>query len=47
MQLTGTPQNPKEDLSKRVASALQESIGKELKDQAKDAVKSFLDLLRH
>ena len=47
VQLTGTPQNPKEDLSKRVASALQESIGKEFKDQAKDAVKSFLDLLRH
>jgi hypothetical protein len=43
VQLTGTPQNPKEDLSKRVASALQETIGKELKDQ----VKSFLDLLRH
>jgi hypothetical protein len=47
MQVTGTPQNPKEDLSKRISSALQESIGKELKDQAKDAVKSFLDLLRH
>jgi hypothetical protein len=47
VQLTGTPQNPKEDLSKRIASALQESVGKELKDQAKDAVKSFLDLLRH
>jgi hypothetical protein len=47
MQLTGTPQNPKEDLSKRIASALQESVGQELKDQAKDAIKSFLDLLRH
>ena len=47
MQLTGTPQNPKEDLSKRIASALQESVGKELKDQAKDTIKSFLDLLRH
>jgi hypothetical protein len=47
VQLTGTPQDPKEDLSKRVASALQESFGKDLKGQAKDAVKSFLDLLRH
>ena len=47
VQLTGTPENPKEDLSKRIASALQESLGKELKDQAKDAVKSFLDLLKH
>jgi hypothetical protein len=47
MQLTGTPQNPKEDLSKRIANAVQESVGKELKDQAKDAVKSFLDMLRH
>ncbi|HZC34168.1 MAG TPA: hypothetical protein VE242_01075, partial [Chthoniobacterales bacterium] len=47
VQLTGTPENPKEDLSKRVASALQESIGQELKGQAKDAVKSLLDLLRH
>ena len=47
MQLTGTPRNPKEDLSKRISSALQESIGKELKGQAKDAIKSFLDLLRH
>jgi hypothetical protein len=47
VQLTGTPQNPKEDLSKRISSALQESVGKELKDQAKDAIKSFLDLLRH
>jgi hypothetical protein len=47
MQVTGTTQNPKEDLSKRISSALQESIGKEFKDQAKDAVKSFLDLLRH
>jgi hypothetical protein len=47
VQLTGTPQNPKEDLSKRISSALQESVGKEFKDQAKDAIKSFLDLLRH
>jgi hypothetical protein len=47
VHLTGTPQNPKEDLSKRISSALQESVGKELKDQAKDAIKSFLDLLRH
>jgi hypothetical protein len=47
VQLTGTPQNPKEDLSKRISSALQESVGKELKDQTKDAIKSFLDLLRH
>jgi hypothetical protein len=47
VQVTGTPQNPKEDLSKRISSALQESVGKELKDQAKDAIKSFLDLLRH
>jgi hypothetical protein len=47
VQLTGTPQNLKEDLSKRVSSALQESFGKELKGQAKDAIKSFLDLLKH
>jgi len=47
VQLTGTPQNLKEDLSKRISSALQESVGKELKSQAKDAIKSFLDLLRH
>jgi hypothetical protein len=47
VQLTGTPQNPKEDLSKRISNALQESVGKEFKDQAKDAIKSFLDLLRH
>jgi len=47
VQLTGTSQNPKEDLSKRISSALQESVGKELKDQTKDAIKSFLDLLRH
>jgi hypothetical protein len=47
MQVTGTTQNPKEDLSKRISSAVQESVGKELKDQAKDAVKGFLDLLRH
>lgn len=47
VQLTGTPQNPKEDLSKRISSALQESVGKEFKDQTKDAIKSFLDLLRH
>jgi hypothetical protein len=47
VQLTGTPQNLKEDLSKRISSALQESVGKELKSQAKDAIKSFLDLLKH
>jgi hypothetical protein len=47
MQVTGTAENPKEDLSKRISSALQESVSKELRGQAKDAIKGFLDLLRH
>jgi hypothetical protein len=47
MQVTGTTQYPKEDLSKRISAALQETVSKELRGQAKDTIKSFLDLLRH
>ena len=46
VHLSGDENSPKEDLSKRVVSALQEAFTHNFKDQAKDALKSFLDLFR-
>ncbi|MBV8967867.1 MAG: hypothetical protein JO331_02265, partial [Verrucomicrobia bacterium] len=46
VHLSGDESSPKEDLSKRIVSALQETFTRNLKDNAKDALKSFLDLFR-
>jgi hypothetical protein len=45
VNVSGTPDEPKEDLTKRLISAFRDKMNKEFKGQAKDAVKSLLDML--
>jgi hypothetical protein len=47
MRLTGSPTDPKEDLSKRLRDAARDKIEKEFKANPKDALKSLLDMLHH
>jgi hypothetical protein len=44
VNISGTPDQPKEDLTKRLVSAFRDTMTKEFKGQAKDAVKSLLDM---
>ena len=44
VNISGTPEQPKEDLTKRLISAFRDRMTREFKGQAKDAVKSLLDL---
>lgn len=44
VSISGTPDQPKEDLTKRLISAFRDKMTKEFKGQAKDAVKSLLDM---
>jgi hypothetical protein len=45
VRISGTPEQPKEDLTKRLVSAFRDKMTKEFKGQAKDAIKSLLDML--
>lgn len=45
VRISGTPDQPKEDLTKRLVSAFRDKMTKEIKGQAKDAIKSLLDML--
>jgi hypothetical protein len=47
MRLTGSPTDPKEDLSKRLRDAARDKIEKEFKTNPKDALKSLLDMLHN
>lgn len=44
VNISGTPDQPKEDLTKRLISAFRDRMTKEFKGQAKDAVKSLLEM---
>jgi hypothetical protein len=44
VNISGTPDQPKEDLTKRLISAFRDKMTKEFKGEAKDAVKSLLDM---
>jgi hypothetical protein len=44
VNISGTLDQPKEDLTKRLISAFRDKMTKEFKGQAKDAVKSLLDM---
>ncbi len=44
VNISGTPTQPKEDLTKRLVGAFRDRMTKEFKGQAKDAVKSLLDM---
>jgi hypothetical protein len=44
VNISGTLDQPKEDLTKRLVSAFRDKMTKEFKGQAKDAVKSLLDM---
>lgn len=44
VNISGSPAQPKEDLTKRLISAFRDKMTKEFKGQAKDAVKSLLDM---
>jgi hypothetical protein len=44
VNISGTPDQPKEDLTKRLVGAFRDRMTKEFKGQAKDAVKSLLDM---
>jgi hypothetical protein len=46
-KISGTPEKPKEDLTKRLLGAVEEKMSKEFKNNAKDAAKTLLDLFRH
>ena len=47
VRISGTPDQPKEDLTKRLVSAFRDKMTKEFKGQAKDAIKSLLDMLHN
>jgi hypothetical protein len=47
VKVYGTIQQPREDLSKRLVAAIQSSLSRDLKEQAKEAAKSLLDRLLH
>jgi hypothetical protein len=44
VNISGTPDEPKEDLTKRLIAAFRDKMTKEFKGEAKDAVKSLLDM---
>ncbi len=44
VKISGTPEQPKEDLTKRLISAFRDRMLKEFKGEKKDAVKSLLDM---
>jgi hypothetical protein len=44
VKISGTPEQPKEDLTKRLVSAFRDKMTKEFKGQAKDAIKSLLEM---
>ena len=44
VKISGTPNQPKEDLTKRLISAFRDRMNKEFKGEKKDAVKSLLDM---
>jgi hypothetical protein len=44
VKISGTPTQPKEDLTKRLISAFRDRMTKEFKGEKKDAVKSLLDM---
>jgi hypothetical protein len=44
VKISGTPEQPKEDLTKRLVGAFRDKMTKEFKGEAKDAVKSLLDM---
>jgi hypothetical protein len=44
VRISGTPEQPKEDLTKRLVAAFRDKMTKEFKGQAKDAIKSLLDM---
>jgi hypothetical protein len=45
VHISGSPNQPKEDLTKRLIGAFRDKMAKEFKGETKDAVKSLLDLL--
>ena len=45
--ISGSPEKPKEDLTKRLLGAAEKKMSKEFKDNAKDAAKTLLEFLRH
>jgi hypothetical protein len=47
VRLSGTVQEPKEDLSKRILSAVEDRLGRDLKNRLKDTAKSLRDLFKH
>jgi len=44
VKVSGTPDQPKEDLTKRLVAAFRDKMTKEFKGETKDAVKSLLDM---
>ena len=44
VKISGTPQQPKEDLTKRLIGAFRDRMTKEFKGEKKDAIKSLLDM---
>jgi hypothetical protein len=44
VNISGTPEQPKEDLTKRLIGSFRDRMTKEFKGEAKDAVKSLLDM---
>ena len=47
VRLSGTVQEPKEDLSKRILSAVEDRLGRDLRNRLKDTAKSLRDLFKH
>lgn len=47
VRLSGTVQEPKEDLSKRILTAVEDRLGRDLKNRLKDTAKSLRDLFKH
>jgi len=47
VRVSGTPEQPKEDLTRRLVTAFRDKMANEFKGQAKDAIKSLLDMLHN
>jgi hypothetical protein len=47
VRLSGTVQEPKEDLSKRILSAVEDRLGRDLRNRLRDTAKSLRDLFKH
>jgi hypothetical protein len=47
VHLSGTVQDPKEDLSRRILSAVEDRLGRDLRNRLKDTAKSLRDLFKH